>query len=166
MRLVSIFAKPLATFPFVGLKIAVAPVDVAIPLERQDMRCQTVEKPAVVAHHDRTAGKIGDRLFQCPQRIDVDVVGRFVQQQHVRSASQQFGQGAPDSAPRRRGPRLFSAGRSREIEPRDVGSADSCVARPFRSCRVRQRFLRRPCCRRRGRRGIGRRNPIRPSRRC
>ena len=83
--------RSLALF-FVGLEVAFAPVDVAVPFEGQDVRGHAVEEPAVVADDDHAAGEVEDRFFQGPQRVDVQVVRRFVEQQHVAAAAQQLGQ--------------------------------------------------------------------------
>ena len=60
-------------------------MDVAVPFEGQDVRGDAVEEPAIVADDDHAAGEVQDRFFQGPQRVDVEIVGRFVEQQHVGS---------------------------------------------------------------------------------
>src|SRR5688572_15476575 len=52
-----------------------------IPLEREDMRSNAIEKPAVVRDHDSATWKIDQRFLQRTQRVDVEVVGRLVEQQ-------------------------------------------------------------------------------------
>ena len=47
------------------------------------MRTDTVKEPTVVADHNSTAGKALKTLLQSTQRVDIDVVGRLVEQQHV-----------------------------------------------------------------------------------
>ena len=51
-----------------------------VALEREDVRGDTVEEPAVVRNHDSAAGEILEALLQRTQRVDIDVVGRLVQQ--------------------------------------------------------------------------------------
>src|SRR5690606_41514107 len=63
-----------------------------VPLERQDVGGDPVEEPAVVADDDRAAGEGGERVLQGPQGIDVEVVGRLVEQEHVAGALDQPGQ--------------------------------------------------------------------------
>ena len=131
LRFVCALADPLAALFFVGLEIAFAPVDVAVAFEGQDVRRQPVEEPAVVADDDRAAGEVGHRFFQGPQRVDVEVVRRFVEQQHVRAAAQQLGQ--VDAVPLAAGEDadlllLVGAG---EIEPRDVGPGVQLAAAHF-----------------------------------
>ncbi len=63
LRFVSAGSQAIVALVFVRLEVALAPMDVAIAFERQDVRGQPVEEPAVVAHDDRTANKVLHRLF-------------------------------------------------------------------------------------------------------
>ena len=47
------------------------------------MGADTVEEPTVVAHYHGASGKCFQAFLQCAEGVDVDVVGRFVEQQHV-----------------------------------------------------------------------------------
>src|SRR6185437_3738006 len=78
-----VLAEPAHLVPFIVLEIALEPFDMAVAFEGQDVGGDAVEEPAVMADDDSAAGKILQRLFQRAQRIDVEVVGRFVEQQHV-----------------------------------------------------------------------------------
>ncbi len=51
-----------------------------------------VEEPAVVGDDDGAAGEGEQRLLERAQRVDVEVVGRLVEQQHVAAAAQQLGE--------------------------------------------------------------------------
>ena len=55
------------------------------------MRRYTIQEPAVVRNNDRTAGKIFQRFFQRPKRIDIQIVRRFIEQKDVRSLFKDFG---------------------------------------------------------------------------
>src|SRR5919206_125099 len=68
---------------FVGLVVALEPDGLGLALERQDVRGDAVEKPAVVADDDGAAGEGEERLFQRPQRVHVEVVRGLVEQQEV-----------------------------------------------------------------------------------
>src|ERR1700691_1682382 len=68
---------------FVILEIAFEPFDMAVPFERQNMRRDAVEEPAVMADDPGTAGEILQRLFERAQRIDIEIVGGLVEQQHI-----------------------------------------------------------------------------------
>ena len=49
-----------------------------------------VEEPAIVRDHDGAAGEVEQRLLERAQRVDVEVVRRLVEQQHVAAAAQQL----------------------------------------------------------------------------
>ena len=77
---------------FVVLEVAFEPFDMAVAFEGEDVGGDAVEEPAVVADDHGAAGEILQRLFQRAQRIDVEIVGRFVEQQHVGAGLQHLGQ--------------------------------------------------------------------------
>ncbi len=122
VRLIRRHAQAFAALVVVGLEIPFAPVDVAVPFERQNVRRQAVEEPAVVAHHHGAADEVGHRFFQRAQRVDVQVVRRFVEQQDVRAPAEQFRQ--VDAVPLAAGEDadLFLLVGLREVEPRDVSA--------------------------------------------
>ena len=57
--------------------------DFAIALKGQDVGTDTIQEPTVVADDDGTTCKLLQTFFQCAERVDVDVVGRFVEQKYV-----------------------------------------------------------------------------------
>jgi hypothetical protein len=65
---------------------------VAVALEGQRVRRDAVEEPAIVADDHGAAGEIGQRVFQRAQRVDVEIVGRLVEQQQVGAGLEQLGQ--------------------------------------------------------------------------
>src|SRR5262249_35073408 len=58
VRLIGVDAQAALAVGFVNLVIAFAPVDATVPLERQNVRGDPVEKPAVVADHDGAAAEV------------------------------------------------------------------------------------------------------------
>ena len=66
-------------FGIVALEIE----DVTQRLESEDMCTDTVQEPTVVTDDDSTAGKGFQTFLQGTQRVDVNIVGRLVQQQHI-----------------------------------------------------------------------------------
>ena len=70
-----------------------------------------IEEPAVVGDHHGAAGEIEERLLEGAQRLDVEVVGRLVEQQHVAAAPQQLREMHAVALAARRAPRRASAGR-------------------------------------------------------
>src|SRR6201996_3904045 len=87
-----VLAEPAHLVFFVVLEIALEPFDMAVAFEGQDVGSDAVEEPAIMADDDGAAGKILQRLFQRAQRIDVEIVGRFVEQQHVGARLQHLGE--------------------------------------------------------------------------
>ena len=75
------------------LEVALEPFDVAVALERQDVGRDAVEEPAIVRDHHDAAGESEQGILERAQRVDVEVVGRLVEQQQVAAA----GQEQPDS---------------------------------------------------------------------
>jgi hypothetical protein len=76
----------------VVLEVALEPFDMAVALEGQDVGRDAVEEHAIVADDHGAAGEILQRLFQRAQRFGVEVVGRFVEQQHVGAGLQHLGE--------------------------------------------------------------------------
>ncbi len=117
-----VLAEPAHLVLFIILEVALEPFDVAVALERQDMRRDAVEEPAIVADDDGAAGEILQRFFQRAQRIDVEIVGRLVEQQHVGAGAQHLGQvHAVAFAARERADLLLLVG-ALEIERRAIAA--------------------------------------------
>ena len=109
VRLVGVHPQPLLALGFVGLVVAVAPDDPAVALEGEDVRGDPVEEPAVVADDHGAAAEVEQRLFEGPQHVDIEIVGRLVEQQQVAAALRAAWPGGRGSARRRRAlPTFFS----------------------------------------------------------
>ena len=117
-----VLAEPAHLVLFVILEIAFEPFDMAVAFEGQDVRGDAVEEPAVMADDDGAAGEILQRLFQRAQRIDVEIVGRLVEQQHVGAGLQHLGQmHAVALAARQRADLLLLVG-ALEVERRAIAA--------------------------------------------
>src|SRR6185437_1046146 len=82
-----------------------------------------VEEEAVVADDDGAAGEVEQSLLQRAQRVDVEVVGRLVEQEKVRAAFQHLGEMHPVAlAPRKLADLLLLVG-ALEVEGADIGAA-------------------------------------------
>ena len=68
---------------FVIRIVAIEEEHVAIAFKCKDMGANAVEEPAVVADDHSTASKRFQTFLKRTERVHVDVVGRFVEQQHV-----------------------------------------------------------------------------------
>ena len=70
----------------IDLVVGVAALEVehlAIALEGKDVGADTVEDPSVVADDDSTSGKSLKTFLKGPESINVDVVGRLVEEEHI-----------------------------------------------------------------------------------
>src|SRR3546814_7508650 len=63
-----------------------------VALEGEDVGGDAVQEPAVVRDHEGVARELEQRVFERAQGLDVEVVGRFVEQQHVAALQQRLGQ--------------------------------------------------------------------------
>jgi hypothetical protein len=71
------------------------------------MGAEPVEEEAVVADDHRATGEILQRRFQRLQGFHVQIVGRFVKQQHVAAGFQQLGHVDAVALPPDRRPTFF-----------------------------------------------------------
>src|SRR6516165_2679448 len=80
-------SEPLNLVFLVCAEIALEPepfgLVVLVPFPSQDVRARAVEEPAIVRNHHRAAGELLKGIFQRTQGLDVQVVGRLVQQDEV-----------------------------------------------------------------------------------
>ncbi len=86
------------------------------------MGCDAVEEPAIVADDDRASCEGDQCVFQRPQGVNVQIVGRFVEQEQVAPTLEQLGE--MDPVPLAAGEildLLLLVG-SPEVEARAVGS--------------------------------------------
>ena len=74
------------------LEVALEPFDVAVALEGEDMGGDAVEEPAIVADDHGATGIVLEGFFEGAQGIDVEVVGRLVEEQDVGAALQDLRQ--------------------------------------------------------------------------
>src|SRR5215210_1439122 len=106
--------------PRVLLLAPLEPRHLALPLEGEDVRRDPIEEPAIVADHDGAAGEVEQRLLEGAERVDIQVVRRLVEQEHVAPAPQQLRE--VDSIPLTAGevadPLLLVG--AAEVEPGDV----------------------------------------------
>ena len=90
MWLLSGSPQPAAPIRLVVRMVARKPDDLGIPFEGEDMRGDPVEKPSIVAHHNRTPGELDERIVERAKRVDVEIVGRLVEQEEVRATPKQL----------------------------------------------------------------------------
>ena len=85
MRLIGVDAKAAFAIGFVFAVVAVEVFNFRISLERENMRCDAIQKPTIVANYDRTAGKVFKRLFESTQCIYIEIVCGLVEENDVSS---------------------------------------------------------------------------------
>src|SRR5512132_3478603 len=76
---------------FVRLEIAFEPLNVAVALEGKNVGGETIEEKAVVANDHGAAGEVLDRFLERTQSLDVEIVGRLVEQEDVATPLQHLG---------------------------------------------------------------------------
>ena len=90
MRPIGLGPELLAAEALVGLEVALKPAGLGVALEREHVGRDPVEEPAIVGDDHRAAGERQQRLLERAQRVDVEVVGRLVEQQQVAALAQQL----------------------------------------------------------------------------
>src|SRR6266516_4639773 len=115
-------AKPPLLVLLVILEIALEPFDVALALERQHVGGDAVEEPAVVADDDRAAGEILERLLERAQGVDIEVVGRLVEEEHIGAGFEHLGEMHPVALAAGELADLLLLVRAAEIERRAIGA--------------------------------------------
>ena len=139
-------AEPPLAIGLVVLVVAFEPDDLAVALEGQHVRGDAIEEPAIVADDDGAAGEVEQRLLERAQRVDVEIVGRLVEQQQVAALLQQLRQVHAVALAARQRADLALLRRALEVEPRHVGARRRPSACRARSRRRRRRSLPRPSC--------------------
>ena len=92
VRLLGIGAEAALLVGLVIRVIALEPFDLAVALEGEDVSRDAVEEPAIVGDHHGAAGEIEQRFLERAQRVDVEIVGRLVEQDHVGAGLQHLGE--------------------------------------------------------------------------
>src|SRR6184192_2646832 len=69
--------------------------DTAFAFEGENRGANTIQEIAVVTDHDDAAAKGDERFLEQAQRSEIEIVGRFVEHQHVAAALQNFGEQHP-----------------------------------------------------------------------
>ncbi len=83
MRLIGVVTEAAFAVGLVLAVIAVKVLDMTVAFERENMRGDTVEKPAVMRNYDRAAGKIFERLFKGSHRVYIKIVSGLVEEKNV-----------------------------------------------------------------------------------
>src|SRR4051794_10377249 len=127
MRPVGFRAQAPELVRLIGFEIAFEPFDVAVALEGEDVGGEAVEEEAVVADHHRAAGEILERLLERAQRLDVEVVGRLVEEEDVAALLEHLGHVDPVALAARELADLLLLVLPLEVEGADIGAGADLV---------------------------------------
>jgi len=92
MRLVGGDAEAFFAVGLVFGVVAVEPDDGAFAFEGQDVGCEAVEEPAVVADDDGAAGEVFEGFFEGANGVDVEVVGGLVEEKNIATIFEDAGE--------------------------------------------------------------------------
>src|SRR5882672_151139 len=110
---------------FVGLVFLVIPgkeADLGLALEGEDVGCDAIEEPAVVAGDEHASGELEQGVLQGAQGLDVEVVGGLVQEQHVRPGEHGLRQMHPPALAARERADFFLLVGAFDVEAAEVGA--------------------------------------------
>ena len=68
---------------FIRRVITVVEEDFAVAFKGQDVRGHAVKEPAIMADHHHATNETLHAIFQGTHGVDVDVIGRFIQQDDI-----------------------------------------------------------------------------------
>src|SRR5687768_4242464 len=111
----------------VGFEIAFEPFDVAVALEGEDVGGEAVEEEAVVTDDHGAAGEILERLLESAQGLDVEVVGRLVEQEDVAALLKHLGHVDAVALAARELADLLLLVLASEVEGADIGAGADLV---------------------------------------
>ena len=90
--LVGVGTETLVALDLVVGEVALEPADLGVAFEREHVGGDAVEEPPIVADHHRAAREREQRVLERAHGVDVEVVGRLVEQQHVAALGEHLGE--------------------------------------------------------------------------
>src|SRR5438270_4487012 len=118
---------PAAVCPVIGV-IAFEPHDLTVAFKGEDVGRDAIEKPTVMRDDDGAAGIIEQRLCERAQRVDIEIVGRLVEQEKVGALLQHLCEMHPVALAAGELTDLFLLVGAAEIEQRAIGAARDLAA--------------------------------------
>ena len=122
MGLVGVGPKFCTAHCLVLTEVALKPAHLRVTLKRQHVGGHPVEEPPVMADDHSASGECLQTLLEGAQGVDVEVVGGFVEQQHVAALAKHLGQVHPISLAARQDPHLLLLVGTFEVECGYVGT--------------------------------------------
>ena len=74
---------------FVIFEVAFKPLHMGLTFEGKNMGADPVKEEAIVGNDHGTAGEVYQSIFKRTQGFHVQIVGRFIEQQHIAAGLQQ-----------------------------------------------------------------------------
>ena len=108
------------------------------------MRRDAVQKPAIMGDDHGAAGEIVERLFQCAQCVDVEVVGRFVEEEQIGALLQDLGELDAVTFAAGQWPTFLLVG-ALEADPADIGACGNRALEEQLISSLRKFLARRSC---------------------
>src|SRR5689334_5594570 len=81
-------AEALLLVFLVLVEVALEETPLRIAFRGENVGGDAIEEPAIVRYHEHAAGELEQCLFERAQRLDIEIVGRLVEQQHVAALEQ------------------------------------------------------------------------------
>jgi hypothetical protein len=122
MGLIGDGAEACVAVSFIGGVVAFEPDDPALSFEGEDVRRDPIEEPTVVANDDGAAGEVLESLFERTHGVDIEVIGRLVEEEDVGARFESLGEVDAVALPSGEGTDPLLLIRSREIEAGDIGA--------------------------------------------
>src|SRR5450759_4885941 len=97
MRPISVRSLPLLEVLGVVAITTLEPHRLRIPLERQYVRRDAIQEPAIVRDDNRAPRETNQRLLERTERVDIQIISRLVEQQQIPARFQQLRQMKPIS---------------------------------------------------------------------
>src|SRR5690625_148008 len=119
MRLIRCSPETLLSIRFIFLIVPLEPDHLAVAFIGEDVRGDTVEKPAIVTDDHGAAGKLQERFLKRSQSIDIQIVRRLVKKQQVSARLEHLCQMNPVALTARKLPHLLLLVSSLEVESTD-----------------------------------------------
>ncbi len=89
---VGAFAQLIDSEVLVLAEVAFEPPNLAVALEREDVCRDAIEEPPIVGDDDGAAGVALQRVFEGAQGVDIEIVGRLIEEEDVASGLERLRQ--------------------------------------------------------------------------
>ena len=123
MRLIGFSAEPAMSVLFVARPVAIVEMHLCIALKGNDVGGKTIEEPTIVADDDGGSDEVLQRLFESAHDVHIEIVRRFIEQNHIRALTEQSRQMHAIAFTAREGANEFLLLSSSKTKARDIRAA-------------------------------------------